>query len=181
MLLRKHLPLPLTAPELFHDILVDLECRSGHSISILNGVHRIPLVATDSDGLTIAACHLDEVVCIVGDCHELGKGGETHNGIVGQPDVCDIEVDELCTIVPWDAEHDGEPHLPDGHGGTVRDLEKGFVALRRSRGTPSLLKALTERTFKPAPPSMRVQKTVEPQKMGEQTIGSVPTKSVVLG
>jgi hypothetical protein len=62
---------------MFHDILVDREGCSGLSVSMRHGVHRILLIAADSDDLTVLAWHLDEVVGVVGDRHELGEGGET--------------------------------------------------------------------------------------------------------
>ena len=59
-----------------------------------------------------SAGELDEVVGVVGHRHELGEGGVAEDGVVGQADVRDIEVDQLGALVGLRAKGDREPHLP---------------------------------------------------------------------
>ena len=43
--------------------------------------------------------------------HELGEGGVDEDGIVGQADVHDVEIDQLSAVVGLRAKGDCEPHL----------------------------------------------------------------------
>ena len=73
-----------------------------------------------TDG-SAASRHLEDVVAMVGHCHELGKGWIPKDGIVREADVGDIEVDELGAVVFALAEGDREVDLPYRSGGTVGD------------------------------------------------------------
>ena len=64
----------------------------------LEGAHRIPLFTWDRDDSS-ASWHLEDVVTVVGDCHELGQGRIPEDGIVRQADLHDVEVDELGAVV----------------------------------------------------------------------------------
>ena len=97
--------------------------REGFFVLVSGGRHRGSLVgrlrsvqgvrdhAADDDGAARAR-ELDEVVGVVGDRHELGEGGVAENGVVGQADVRDVEVDQLSAVVGLCAKGDCEPHLP---------------------------------------------------------------------
>ena len=64
----------------------------------LKGAHRIPLFTWDHDD-SPASWHLENVVSVVSDCHELGQCWIPEDGIVRQADVRDVEVDELGAVV----------------------------------------------------------------------------------
>ena len=49
---------------------------------------------------------------MVGDRHELGEGGVAEDGVVGQADVRDVEVDQLGAVIGLRAKGDRESHLP---------------------------------------------------------------------
>ena len=86
----------------------------------LEGAHRISFFTWDRDD-SAASRHLEDVVAIMGDCHELGQGRIPEDGIVWQANVGDVEVDELGTIVVVLSESDREADLTDGRGGAVGD------------------------------------------------------------
>ena len=84
----------------------------------LEGAHRIPLFTRDRDDSS-ASCHLENVVAVMGDCHELGQGRIPKDGVVRQADVCDVEVDELGVVILPLPEGDRKADLPYRCGGTV--------------------------------------------------------------
>jgi hypothetical protein len=43
--------------------------------------------------------HLQEKTRVVGDCHELGEGGSSQDGLVGGLELGDLEVDVLGAVV----------------------------------------------------------------------------------
>ena len=71
----------------------------------LEGAHRILLFTWDHDDPS-ASWHIENVVAVMGDCHELGQGWVPEDGIVRQADVRDVEVDELSAVVVTCAEGD---------------------------------------------------------------------------
>ena len=87
---------------------------------MLEGAHRISFFAGDRDNAA-APWHLEDVVAVVGHCHELGQGWIPKDGVVRQADVGDVEVDELGAVVVALAEGDGEMDLPYGDRGAVGD------------------------------------------------------------
>ena len=58
---------------------------------------------------------------MVGHCHELGQGREAEDGVVGQVDRRDVEVDELGPVIGVRPEGDGEADLPYRGGRTISD------------------------------------------------------------
>ena len=60
----------------------------------LKGAHCIPFFTWDRDD-SPASWHLEGVVAMASDCHELGQGWIPEDGIVRQADVRDVKVDEL--------------------------------------------------------------------------------------
>ena len=78
------------------------------------------------------AGQLDEVVGVVGHCHELGEGGVAEDGVVGQADVRDVKVDQLSAVVGLCAKGDSKPHLPRGVVRPSVTPEKGLVGMSRS-------------------------------------------------
>ena len=84
----------------------------------LEGAHRIPLFTWDRDNSS-ASWHLEDVVAVMGDYHELGQGWIPEDGIVRQADVRDVEVDELGAVVLALPEGDMQADLPYWCGGTV--------------------------------------------------------------
>ena len=67
-------------------------------VGALEGAHRVLLLAGNRDD-TAASWHLEDVVAVVGHCHELGQGRIPEDGIVRQTDVSNVEVDELGVVV----------------------------------------------------------------------------------
>ena len=65
---------------------------------MLKGAHRISLFKWDRDD-PAASQHLEDIVAVMGHCHELGQGWIPEDGIVRQMDVRDVEVDELGAVV----------------------------------------------------------------------------------
>ena len=61
---------------------------------MLEGVHRVSFFTWDRDDPP-ASWHLENIVTMVSDCHELGQGWIPEDGIVWQADVRDVEVDEI--------------------------------------------------------------------------------------
>ena len=53
--------------------------------------------------------------------HKLGQGWISKDGVVGQANVGDVEVDELSLVVFALSEGDGEADLPYRGGGAVSD------------------------------------------------------------
>ena len=84
----------------------------------LKGAHRISLFTRDRDDSS-ASRHLENVVAVMGDCHELGQSRIPEDGVVRQADVCDVEVDELGAVVLALSEGDRQADLPYQCGGTV--------------------------------------------------------------
>ena len=84
----------------------------------LEGAHRISFFARDRDD-PAASWHLEDVVAVVGHCHELGQGRIPEDGIVWQADVGDVEVDELSVVVVALSEGDREADLAYQGGGAV--------------------------------------------------------------
>ena len=92
----------------------------------LKGAHRISLFTRDRDDSS-ASRHLEDVVAVVGDCHELGQGWIPEDGIVRQADVRDVEVDELSAVVLALSEGDRQADLPIGVVEPLVTPEKGLV------------------------------------------------------
>ena len=65
---------------------------------VLEGAHRVTLFTRDRDNSS-ASSHLENVVAVMSDYHELGQGWIPEDGIVRQEDVRDVEVDELGAVV----------------------------------------------------------------------------------
>ena len=84
----------------------------------LEGAHRIPLFTRDRDDSS-ASWHLENIVAVMTDCHELGQGWIPEDGIVRQADVRHIKVDELSAIVLVLPEGDRQADLPYRCGGAV--------------------------------------------------------------
>ena len=84
----------------------------------LKGAHRISFFAGNCDD-SATSWHLEDVVAMVGDCHELGQGRIPEDGIVWQADVRDVKVDELSAVVLALSEGDRQMDLPYRCGGTV--------------------------------------------------------------
>ena len=72
----------------------------------LKGAHRIPFFTWDRDD-SPTSWHLENVVAVVSDCHELGQGWIPEDGIVRQANVHNVEVDELGAVVLALPEGDG--------------------------------------------------------------------------
>ena len=53
---------------------------------------------------------------MVSHCHKLGQGRISKDGVVGQENVGDVEVDELSAVVFALSEGDGEAAWKDGGG-----------------------------------------------------------------
>ncbi len=86
--------------------------------SALKGAHRISLFTWDRDDSS-ASWHLEDVVAVMGDCHELGQGRIPEDGVVRQADVRNVKVDELGAVVLALSEGDRQADLPYRCGGTV--------------------------------------------------------------
>ena len=84
----------------------------------LEGAHRISFFVGDCDD-PAAPWHLEDVLAMVRDRHELGQGWIPEDGIVWQTNVGDVEVDELGAVVFAFSEGDREVDLPYRCGGTV--------------------------------------------------------------
>ena len=84
----------------------------------LEGAYRISFFARDYDD-SATSWHLEDVVAVMGYCHELGQGWIPKDGIVRQVDVGDIEVDDLGAVVVALSEGVREADLPYHGGGTV--------------------------------------------------------------
>ena len=92
----------------------------------LEGAHRIPLFAWDRDDSS-ASRHLEDVVTVVGDRHELGQGRIPEDGVVRQADVRDVEVNELGAVVLALSEVTGRRTCPIGVVEPSVTPEKGLV------------------------------------------------------
>ena len=86
--------------------------------SALEGAHRISFFTGDCDD-PAAPWHLEDVVAVVGHCHELGQCWIPKDGVVRQTDVGDVKVNELGAVVVTPAEGDREADLPYRGGGAV--------------------------------------------------------------
>ena len=64
----------------------------------LKGAHCISLFTWYLDDSS-ASWHLENVVAVMSDCHELGQSWIPGDGIVRQADVRDVKVDELGAVV----------------------------------------------------------------------------------
>ena len=84
----------------------------------LEGAHRISFFAWDRDD-PAASRHLEDIVAMMGDCHELGEGWIPEDGVVWQTDVRDVEVDELGAVVLALPEGDRQADPPYRCGGAV--------------------------------------------------------------
>ena len=84
----------------------------------LKGAHRISFFAGDCDD-SVASWHLEDVVAVVGHCHELGQGWIPEDGAVWQTDVGGVEVNELGAVVVALSEGDWKADLPYRGGGAV--------------------------------------------------------------
>ena len=84
----------------------------------LKGAHCIPLFTRDCDDSSVS-WHLENVVAMMSDCHELGQGWIPEDGIVRQADVRDVEVDELGAVVLVLPEGERQADLPYRCGGDV--------------------------------------------------------------
>ena len=60
--------------------------------------------------------------------HKLGQGQIPKDGVVGQENVGDVEVDELCAVVVTFPEGDREANLPNLDRGAVGDSGKAWLA-----------------------------------------------------
>ena len=78
----------------------------------LEGAHRISFLAGACDDSAVS-WHLEDIVAVMGHRHELGQGWVPEDRIIRQPDVGDVEVDELGVVVVALAEGDWEANLPD--------------------------------------------------------------------
>ena len=78
----------------------------------------------DGDGAS-AAGDLDHVVGMMRDGHELREGGVAEDGVVGQANVRDVEVDELAAVVLLRAKGDSELDLPQRLDGSAGDSREG--------------------------------------------------------
>ena len=76
---------------------------------------------TDNRDDSTAPWHLEDVVAVVGHCHELGQGRIPEDDVVRHANVRDVEVDELGAVVLVFAEGDWEADLPQGAGGVIND------------------------------------------------------------
>ena len=86
--------------------------------STLEGAHRVSFFTWDRDD-SAASRHLEDVVAVVGDGHELGQGWIPEDGIVRQADMRDVKVDELGAVVLALSQCDRQADLPYRCGGTV--------------------------------------------------------------
>ena len=84
----------------------------------LKGAHRIPFFTWNRDDSS-ASWHIENVVAVMGDCHELGQGWIPEDGIVWQSNMSNVEVDELGSVVVALLEGDRQADLPYRCGGTV--------------------------------------------------------------
>ena len=85
---------------------------------MFQGEHYISFFTGHHDDST-ASWHLEDVVAVMGDCHELGQGRIPEDGVVWQTDVRDIKVNELGVVVLAFTKGDREADLPYRCGGTV--------------------------------------------------------------
>ena len=93
---------------------------------VLKGAHHIPFFTWDRDD-SLASWHLEDVIAMVSDCHELGQGRIPKDGVVRQTDVGDVEVDELGAVVVALSEGDWEADLTIGVVEPSVTPEKGLV------------------------------------------------------
>ena len=84
----------------------------------LEGAHRISFFTWDRDD-SAASWHLEDVVAVMGDCHELGQGRIPEDGIVRQANVGDVEVNELGAVVVALPKGDRKANLPYRNSGTI--------------------------------------------------------------
>ena len=84
----------------------------------LEGARRVSFFAWDRDD-SAASRHLEDVVAVVSDGHELVQGWIPEDGVVLQTDVRDVEFDELGAVILAFSEGDREADLPYRCGGTV--------------------------------------------------------------
>ena len=77
----------------------------------LEGAHRISLFTWDRDD-SAASWHLEDVVAVMGDRHELGQCRVPEDGIVWQANVGDVKVNELGTVVVALPKGDRKANLP---------------------------------------------------------------------
>ena len=94
------------------------DCRGLESS--LKGTHCIPLLTRHCDDST-ASWHLEDIVAVMGHCHELGQGRVPEDGIVWQVNVGDVEVDELGAVVAALPKGDRKADLPYRNCGTISD------------------------------------------------------------
>ena len=92
----------------------------------LKGAHRISFFTGDCDD-SAASWHLEDVVAMVRDRHELGQGSIPEDGIVRQMDVSDVEVDELGVVVVAFPKVTGRRTCPIGTVEPSVTPEKGLV------------------------------------------------------
>ena len=92
----------------------------------LEGAHRVSFLARDCDD-SAASWHLEDIVAVVGDCHEFDWHRIPKDGIVRQADVGNVEVDELGVVVVMLTEGDRETNLPYRVVEPLVTLEKGLV------------------------------------------------------
>ena len=88
--------------------------------------------------------------------HELGQRWVAEDGVVGEADGGDVEVNQLRAEVVVGTEVTGSRICPKELDDLPPTPEKGRLGCSRSRGMLRRLKASTESTLRPAPPSMRV-------------------------
>ena len=86
----------------------------------LERTHCILLLTGDCDDST-ASWHLEDIVAMVSHCHKLGQDRISKDGVVGQANVGDVEVDELSAVVFALSEGDREADLPYRDGRTISD------------------------------------------------------------
>jgi hypothetical protein len=149
-------------------------------VGALEGAHRVLLIAGVRDDAA-APWHLEDVVTMVSCCHELGEGWIPEDGVVREADVGDVKVNELGVVVVALAEGDWEAYLPQGVAEPLTTPEKGLVGKSWSYGTWSRSKVSTERTFRPAAPSMRVLVTATLLMVGVHSMGRTPAAIMVSG
>ena len=89
----------------------------------LERTHCILFLACDYDDST-ASWHLEDIVAMVSHCHELGQGRISKDGVVGQADVSDVEVDELGAVFVACPEGDKEADLPNWDRGAAGDSKE---------------------------------------------------------
>jgi hypothetical protein len=100
---------------MFQQILVSREHGDNLAVDVLHLAESILLITPYGDR-AVGAGNLEDVEAVVRCRHELDQGWVAKDGVVGQHDVGNVEVEGFCPVVVPNAEGDGNANLPDRRG-----------------------------------------------------------------